>query len=70
MLGCLNTCISATVSIALKETFLPDFPAEKHVNPESNLYSCSFKVAVFAYVVVNFLLQLIFVFLLFFIILF
>ena len=37
--GCLNTCIiSATVNkLELKETFLPDFPAEKPINPESNL---------------------------------
>ena len=33
--------MSAIVSIALKETFLPDFPAEKPINPESNLYGCS-----------------------------
>ena len=46
--SCLNISISATVSIELKETFLPYFPAEKPINLESNLCSCTFEVAVFA----------------------
>ena len=53
IVGCLNTCIiSATVNkLELKETFLPDFPAEKPISIQSQtLYSCSFKVAMFAYI--------------------
>ena len=52
IVGCLNTCIISTTvnKLELKETFLPDFPAEKPINPESNLYGCTFEVAVFAYI--------------------